>query len=170
MTLLTELTRQVLPRVYKPGTLIARWPWPRMWPGRSAKLNIDVCSLCNSTENITRANKNWHRTWPWPYQLSLCFGTKGQRLRSQRVTKCRNVLSCSEFISSGSVPLECVCILDDCISCLCSENFLTMDVFFAQLKHQNVKQLEAYQTTQLLGLSVCTVCLVYRTANIQLHV
>jgi len=26
-----------------------------------------------------------------------------------------------------------------------------MDVFFAQLKHQNVKQQEAYQTTQLLG-------------------
>jgi len=32
-----------------------------------------------------------------------------------------------------------------------SNNFLTMDVFFAQLKHQNVKQQEAYQTTQLLG-------------------
>jgi len=27
-----------------------------------------------------------------------------------------------------------------------------MDVFFAQLKHQNVKQQEAYQTTQLLGV------------------
>ena len=29
-----------------------------------------------------------------------------------------------------------------------------MDVFFAQLKHQNVKQQEAYQTTQLLGLQL----------------
>jgi len=29
-------------------------------------------------------------------------------------------------------------------------NFLAIDVYFAQLKHQNVKQIEAYQTTQFL--------------------
>ncbi|ELT92340.1 hypothetical protein CAPTEDRAFT_191217 [Capitella teleta] len=31
------------------------------------------------------------------------------------------------------------------------KNFLNIDVYFAQLKHQNVKQLQAYQVTQFLG-------------------
>ena len=31
------------------------------------------------------------------------------------------------------------------------ENFLNMDVYFAQLKHQQVKQLKAYEITQFFG-------------------
>ncbi|KAK2165438.1 hypothetical protein LSH36_50g03009 [Paralvinella palmiformis] len=37
------------------------------------------------------------------------------------------------------------------------DNFLNIDVYFAQLKHQNVKQMKAYDVTQFLGGSVITV-------------
>jgi len=45
-----------------------------------------------------------------------------------------------------------------------------MDVFFAQLKHQNVKQQEAYQTTQLLGLWLTAYSSLYELRRLEIFV